>query len=489
MLSSWDIFWLRCGHSRLFVRLTLLALFSLLFFWSSALSSAKPLYVSLSQPKSENRTIPDEIDLQSLRSLSSRNKFRYSRCDINLEFDETVSKRNRTQQLDQPLPDFIMVDFEQDPHKVGELVEHISSRCSLQVSLPPPPPQVDASHLMFGVATTLERLSNSLETFSRWAAHSKATILAIVEPDDETEIRHIHQHAAELGFNLTILQQEGPWDDRYFSLTKALYEQRQHTTQWGAIIDDDTFFLSISRLVDRLASFDPTQQHYLGGLTEDYYQTWGYGLMAYGGAGVFLSMPLLEKLYPFHEECSKYDVTGDRRIADCVIEHTLTRFVHIDGFHQLDMHGDLSGFYESGRDLPLSIHHWKSWHQAPIGEMALVGTVCGGDCLLRRFKFSNGWYLTNGFSVVRYSDERPEDDITMERTWWDSGEYQHSLAPLRPKDERKVSLRLVSAIQGANEGEVRQFYVHEEEQINWILEIVWKAPKRRGGLLNLMRLR
>lgn len=69
------------------------------------------------------------------------------------------------------------------------------------------------------------------------------------------------------------------------------------------------------------------------------------------------------------------------------------------------------------------------------------------------------------------------DMIGMEQTWdpsdWarDQG-YAFSLGPLRPKDEKKVSFRMKSAVL---EGQrLRQIYVHEPDSGSpRILEVVW----------------
>ena len=151
--------------------------------------------------------------------------------------------------------------------------------------------------------------------------------------------------------------------------------------------------------------------------------------------------------------------------------------------HQLDLHGDASGFFESGRELPLSVHHWKSWFWTPMDKLAAVSKVCGDACLLKRWRFEDGWYITNGYSVVKYGDEgdlakTKVEDLSIEKTWWDEyewdGRYEEAFGKIRPKDDRKASLRLEDAIVEGNR--VRQIYIRrgDAERSDRVLELVWE---------------
>ena len=73
--------------------------------------------------------------------------------------------------------------------------------------------------------------------------------------------------------------------------------------------------------------------------------------MAYGGAGIFLPMPLLEKVYAAFDECKEVPVyvdgssmNGDGLLARCIYQHTTAKFIWEPGLHQIDLQGDPSGF-------------------------------------------------------------------------------------------------------------------------------------------------
>ncbi|KKY23443.1 hypothetical protein UCRPC4_g02891 [Phaeomoniella chlamydospora] len=199
-------------------------------------------------------------------------------------------------------------------------------------------------------------------------------------------------------------------------------------------------------------------------------------------------MPLLRQMNEVYDECfDALDITGerrlagDRRVAHCIYKHTDAKLSVEYGLHQVDLHGDPSGLYESGRPQPLSIHHWKSWSEIDVEKLLVVSRVCGDACLLHRWRFSNGWYLNNGFSLVKYSQDLPWGDRTIEKTWedWETASdysYVHSLAPLRPRDEGKITYRLKDAIVVGNKA-VRQIYVHHPPDggDDRVIDILWRA--------------
>lgn len=164
-----------------------------------------------------------------------------------------------------------------------------------------------------------------------------------------------------------------------------------------------------------------------------------------------------------------------------IYSHTTTKISWEMGLRQLDLHGeDLSGFYESGRALPLSLHHLEILVSSAMVAMSAVTSVCGDASLLHRWQLSDDWYLTNGFSLVKYSPPLTEN-LTMEKTWDDSGYmregegFADSLAPLRPRDEGKVSFRLRLALH--EETSVRQFYVRQPrfQGRDQVIEILWRV--------------
>ncbi|KAL4921644.1 hypothetical protein BDW62DRAFT_219023 [Aspergillus aurantiobrunneus] len=366
---------------------------------------------------------------------------------------------------------------------------------SLDVSMPPyrtvhldtgaspiPAPRPDASHMVFGVATSLQKLEDSLDAFAHWASNTNAHIVAVVEQGGSSTRTCVQQRADELGIRLTITQTEDDRLDRYFSLIHVLYQHQEALmTQWAVLMDDNTFFPSMRNLVARLAFYDASIPQYIGGMTEDLARLSGVGYVAYGGAGIFLSIPLLEDLQYVFETCHSLKDKGDRMLASCIYAHTSAKFTRERGLYQLDLHGDASGFFESGRPLPLSVHHWRSWFQADMVALGKVADICGDECLLRRFHLSKSkdWFLINGYSIIQdatlWNEPRPMEQTWEKSKYQGSNPFAYSLGPLRRLDPDKVSFQLKDAVQETGRDQVRQVYVFKGtgEKPPRVLEVAW----------------
>ncbi|KAE8145733.1 hypothetical protein BDV25DRAFT_163964 [Aspergillus avenaceus] len=422
-----------------------------------------------------------EPDLDVLHRLNVQKLKQYTRREI-----IAVPSASDTLPMRQKLPISLFEQKQKSTNSPDRLsAQQLQDDCmipepvSVQVSTPPR--HVDASHIDFGVATTLGRLNESLDAFSHWAGNTKTRIFALIEPDKDKRTHEVQAKADSLGVNLYITESDEEYQRRYFTLVSHLGKNVRPQTRWSCVIDDDTFFMSMADLVKSLAEYDDSQPVYVGGLSESIPQIGVFGLMGFGGAGVFLSRPLVQEISKpeIFEACLNTDHTGDRRISLCVYQHTFTRLTVNHRLRQLDIQGDVSGFFESGRPPPLSVHHWKSWYHMDMAKLSTVSNLCGDSCLLRQWEFGDGWILTNGFSVMKYSKEVDPNDKTMELTWEGQNgavheSFLHALGPLRPKDWDKFSYLLEDSALDGNQ--VRQWYVHrDEEKGDQILELIWRT--------------
>ncbi|PYH89931.1 hypothetical protein BO71DRAFT_95026 [Aspergillus ellipticus CBS 707.79] len=460
------------------------------FFVAAFFSACFVVFFYYSRPESEIVPLPDpddlspslppeadfnlcSVDLDLLRQYSPSHSVEYARLEIAVTPTENFTHHADT--LNTRFPKFRTVRLDTAAHREDLSPEKCTASVTIQGPMPSASP--DASHMIFGLATSVDRLLDSLDTFAHWAGGTNARLLVAIDNGGGSEKKQAQQRAEALGIRLTILEEEEDERlDRYFYLIQYLYKHRDESTQWAVMMDDDTFFPSMRRLVDRLANYDTTQPQYVGGVTEDLQHMYGSGYMAYGGAGIFLSMPLLEQLQPFFDDCYVFKAGGDRMLSRCIYAHTTTKLSVEPDLFQLDLRGDASGFYEAGRGQPLSVHHWKSWFEADMVALSKVASICGEECLLHRWLLPGEWYLVNGFSVIKYSTVS-DDPLPMEHTW-DPSKYPGpdpfawSLGPLRRKDENKISFRLRDAVQ--EKERVRQMYVHEvaPEKLE-VLEVVW----------------
>ncbi|KAJ5669444.1 hypothetical protein N7462_010514 [Penicillium macrosclerotiorum] len=403
----------------------------------------------------------------------------YTRRELVVDFtEEPVTMKQR---VDLPL---LNVKSKSRPtemtNELGEPQDGCSIPTPIPVQVPPRPKVVDASHIDFGVATTISRLNESLDQFVHWAGYSRTRIFALIEPDEsQTGVSYVKAKADALGINLFITESDDDYLHRYFALIPLLEENMRESTQWGCIIDDDTFFLSMPALVDALKSYDHTKPMYIGGLSEGMPQIAVFGMIAFGGAGVFLSRPLMTELVTVYDECERMTFTGDRRIGNCVYQYTTTRLTVDHRLHQLDLMKDASGFFESGRELPLSVHHWKSWFTADMPKLGVVSDLCGDTCLLRQWQFSDNWILTNGYSIVQYTFTPEPNDRSIEMTWEPHNgateeSYLHELGPLRRKDDNKISYLLADAKIEDN-GRITQWYIlRDKRDGDSVIELSWR---------------
>lgn len=369
---------------------------------------------------------------------------------------------------------------------IGESQTLKSEKCLPPLELEVPQREmmhVDASNMIFGLQTTIGRLRDTVKHLQRWLPHNGARLIAIVIdheedgkgiPADDSEMAAIEKQCGDLGMLVSVIhpvRQKDSFAQRYFSLASVMYAARDARTEWVIHIDDDTFFPSMYDLQNMLSHHDWRLPQYIGSLSEDWWAVNHYGLMGFGGAGVFLSLPLAKTIDDHMDECKENlrTTAGDISVMDCIYRFTATKLTHIPHLHQVDMHGDLSGFYESGREM-LSVHHWKegsaAGYKLEMEKMHLVADICD-SCFLQRWQFPNELLLSNGFSITSYpgghlSGKKPGlagsvpvagavkkiDLNQMEYTWADEIDVKHSLEPIRPKlsETVKVGYKLLDSV-------------------------------------------
>ena len=460
-------------------------------------------------PLSEYDNAPCPKRAPWLADLNVGFPFKYARRDIVVRPRPDIERASVTHVDGSLFPDLEAVGPQTDPNLtladcLGPLVLDVPAW---------PTNYPNASHLLFGVTTSLDRLTDSLPYFQRWLAHTNARLIAIVTgPEDSLpdgqQMSELETRMRALGMAATLVKpSKGKIHlaQRYFSLIKVLHSYMDPSIRWAVLIDDDTFFPSMNSLISTLAQFDPGQPYYLGALSEEWWSVGLYSLMGFGGAGIFLSLPLLELLNSHHAECMKESSAsaGDMRVYECVRWYTDTKLTHVNGLYQVDLHGDRSGLFESGREI-LSLHHWKEgwWDESNLGHdrsghetwfpmdaMQLVADICD-SCFLQRWQFGKDTVLANGYSISLYPTGallnfgKHQGLEKVELTWltpanvegsYNQG-FDHYVGPTRPAlklEEEKVQYRFLDAVP-ANRG-VRQFYHHFglNGDLDTVIELFW----------------
>lgn len=396
------------------------------------------------------------VDLSHLSKHDLSPDFYYSRRVINTRYVQ--AERKSLTNLDDSL-------FKQMRKLPNKHLKAVSSRedspLTLDVSIAKS--TADADTLSFAMATPIERLLDSLPGIMHWLSNTGAMlhVIAPVDPRKEEVTRHIRN----LGINITIIDSNDRFPINYFSLLPLLYHTRTARTRWLAMIDDDTFFPDLGYLLSHLEHrYNHKLPQIITGVSDDVVQVRKHGMMPFGGGGIFLSVPfaamIVDNNYPgtagaikggeyptppwpeyspfgpaegateannwamdpkspyrhsiAFQNCLKTErFEGDQIFNDCINKETPIRPQYDIQFHQMDLHGDISGFFESGRR-SLTLHHWKTWFKVDIPSGVAVTKICGKDCYLQRFRFrgleaspaknhpDETWVLNNGYSITRY---------------------------------------------------------------------------------------
>ena len=424
--------------------------------------------------------------------------FRYTRKHIRVSHGYKPDNRSLPP-LDQAFDPYFVATADLGQDSLEETLYQIGTPQTLDLELPSPQYREHKAKLMFGLATDVQRLSDNLEHMQLWMKQKGVHVFVLVPPDSRA--KEMEKNWQKFGIDITIVEREASFFDRLLSCVPDMLElaQSKYNGQidWYTVLDDDTFVPSVTRFASTLAGYDHERPFYIGGISEPKADLSGIGYFAYGGAGMVFSSALVEELAPHIPDCIKtanVNWGGDGRLAECVSKYTRTRLTYLRDLHQMDIVGDQSGIYESGFK-PLTLHHWRGWADIPMAKVAEVASLTGGRGLFQRFRFSDGYVLTNGYSLVRYealsdsfsrqqrSNHGDEDSIDfskMEFTW-DNGamwEFDHSLGPFRDRlssREKKSWMFVDSLTEGkAGAGPVRQLYLNKEEgKLPEAIELIW----------------
>ncbi|KAI1322103.1 glycosyltransferase family 31 protein [Xylariaceae sp. FL0255] len=380
----------------------------------------------------------------------------------------------------------------------------------------PFPATGNLSDFMFGVSTTFKRFSGEktspINEWTYWLTDGKGhsnggKLILFLLDATEDQISHARTILQQAGIDVDVYHSDSSLEMavRYLTLLPTLYNHpERQNKKWLVSCDDDTFFPSVHALVEKMNEFDPSEQLYIGVLSEDVNNVDRHGSQAFGGAGVFVSVPLAAQVARDYESCktdekiresnSGWGPQGDILLRKCIYENTDVRLSILKGLYQLDLYGDPSGFYESGIK-PISLHHFKGggWHSALPSEYTKIAHICGEDCTLQRFQTADDFIISTGFSVVHYPQGIDFNLRQMERTFaaapQDKGfNLDYVFDPQRPsllKTGRKISWDLQEA-HSMPDNTVRQVYVRKANDWRWvdrderplshvdgIIELVW----------------
>ena len=459
---------------------------------SPHISSDKPHYA------------PPLKDMQYVRDLLAENE---------IGPDISFASRKLRYVMDAPerLQNTVLTDqlFAQPFQNVSIKEEFVHSDDILQIHVKrsPRPNKVDASKLMFAASTTPERFNDEkmspLKEWVRWLTdgdgHTNGALMILsLSKGTNSQFKATEATLRKLGINATVYHanEELTMPTRYMDLIRMMWEHPAAAQKsYFGIVDDDTFFPAPANLIKALEQFNPKKPYYIGAFTEraDWFHKNDIP-MAYGGAGVFLTLPTIAKIQSSpclaKLEDGAFEIKepdGDRFLYQCLTKYTNIALTHLPLLYQFDMFGDPSGFYESGAQ-PLSLHHFKSWHKFPPALAHLAASACGEDCVFQKFQFSDNFVLSNGYSVQEYPEGVDFDPHQYEDTFMYGGVeegkeavvFAHTFGMLRKGltgTGKKRQWVFIGAVREA-EGRVKQVYVKRKGDDRWVKRGEEPLPER-----------
>lgn len=229
---------------------------------------------------------PQQLDwLEELDGVEDlRWPLKYTRRDIIVRSTPWVEHQSLRKSSNALLPSFQELD---SPYDQRLQTANCLPPLTLDVPVTSKP---DASHILFGGASNLARIEESIPFYERWLAYTGARmIISVVGPDDTmpdpAHMKDLQMRMRSQGMAVTLippLQPKTSFVHRYFSLVKTMYESVDEKTKWLGFVDDDTFIVSMNALVQMLAKHNAEEQHYLGVLSEEWWTVAAYGLVGMG---------------------------------------------------------------------------------------------------------------------------------------------------------------------------------------------------------------
>ncbi|KAK4132139.1 glycosyltransferase family 31 protein [Trichocladium antarcticum] len=464
-----------------------------------------------------------DYDMERLRKWQQRykleEKFEYTKRYVQLSRQD-ISRKSVTQLEQNLLVDaakLVDVNKEYKPVTCPKPLE-------VPVTRSPFPSTANASDFMFGVSTTYKRFTDTrtspINEWTYWLTDSQGRsnggklVLLLLDAADH-ELKNAYDKLSKVGIDVDVYRADPAliMAVRYLALAPKLYNHPERKNKkWLVICDDDTFFPSFHALAGRFAEYDHERAMYIGTFSEDVNNIRRHGSQAFGGAGVFLSVPTAKLIAENFDSCRGEDKIqqsntgwgsqGDILLRKCIYENSAVKLTLLPDLWQLDMFGDPSGFYESGIK-PLSLHHYRGgvWHIAHPWHYTKVAHVCGEDCTMQRFQTADDFVISNGFSIAHYPKGIDFDLGQFEATFHAAPEntgwnMDFRLGPQREslhKTGKKISWDLQDAVVN-DDGSVSQVYVCKKDDWRWknpdgtpmsprdgIVELVW-LPEREGGL-------
>ncbi|CAF0873515.1 unnamed protein product [Adineta steineri] len=227
--------------------------------------------------------------------------------------------------------------------------------------------------IYFALTTSTKRIINTVHYIKFWAKLPGINCLIVLEQNDFDNNRNITEYLIHEGIPCNIQSSNiARYEERYLELFHLAWNyqeiNKRKAIEWFAVGDDDTVWF-INNLLRVLQQYNSSNTIYLGDISDNRDQVQHYGAyFAYGGGGIVLSRSLALIFSTYPEKCKQYlnIFGGDGMIGKCITEILKVGLVKNHNFHQMDHHGDMTGYLESGINGLVTLHHMFSyWRPFP----------------------------------------------------------------------------------------------------------------------------
>ncbi|KAD4981842.1 hypothetical protein R6Q59_001550 [Mikania micrantha] len=224
------------------------------------------------------------------------------------------------------------------------------------------PPPTTIRHLLFSVASSAKSYRNRKPYLHLWYKPKSTNVIVFLDrPVTDSDLPTVIISSDTSQFPYTFPKGLRSAIRVARIVKEAVDSDHSGDTRWYVFGDDDTVFFT-ENLVRVLSKYDHDQWFYIGSRSESYEQNLQHSFdMAFGGGGFAISRSLGRVLARVLDSClMRYPhVYGsDSRVYSCLTELGV-ELTHEQGFHQVDVRGDLFGILAAHPLSPLlSLHHF-----------------------------------------------------------------------------------------------------------------------------------
>ncbi|KAI3788081.1 hypothetical protein L2E82_00726 [Cichorium intybus] len=216
---------------------------------------------------------------------------------------------------------------------------------------------INISDIIFGIAGNIKTWDTRKHYIESWWHQNVTRGFLFL---DEAPIQHLPWPPTSPPVRVSSDHKDVPYTIRMARVIQETFEAENRNVRWYVMADDDTIFF-LENLVDILKKYDHEGYYYVGMNSEAVISNTLFSFtMGFGGAGVALSYPLAEALAKNLDVClNKYRKLhgSDQILQSCVSDFGVS-ITQEKGFHQIDLHGDISGLLSAHPQTPLvSLHH------------------------------------------------------------------------------------------------------------------------------------